>query len=272
MDRLAGSVAVSRIWVKTVSDHQALLIVMVYIVAIAGVAYGPLYSLLPAEVLGFASQLPKEMLALIGNADMSTPEGWYTAEAFSLVVPIVMIVVSVVIGARALAGEEANRTMGLLLANPVKRSTVVLEKTAAMIVVVAAIGVATFVGTVIGSALGGLGMDTGDIAATSLLATLLGLLIGGIALFLSAATGRVAWAVQGAAGVAIVGYLLNSFLPLNDSLAAFAQVSPFYYYLGGDPLVNGLVPAHALLLAGLFAALVVASVWSFERRDLRQTS
>ena len=272
MDRLAGGAAVSRVWTRTVSQHQALLIVMAYIVALMGVVYGPLYTLLPKDMLTFAKQLPKEMLALIGNADMSTPEGWYTAEGFSLVLPIVLIVTTVVIGARALAGEEANRTMGLLLANPVRRSTVVVEKTVAMILVATVLGLVATASTVAGSFIAGLGMDTGNIAATSLLATLLALFVGGIALFLGAATGRVSWAVQGAAGIAIVAYLLNSFLPLSESLAGWAQLSPFYYYLGGDPLTNGLVPGHALLLAGLFVALVVGSVVAFERRDIRRTS
>lgn len=272
MDRLVGSAAVSRIWIKTVTEHQALLIVMIYFVAIAGIAYGPLYSFLPPDILEFASQLPKELLALVGNADMSTPEGWYTIEGFGLVIPIAMIVAAVVIGARALAGEEANRTMGLLLANPVKRSTVILEKTVAMVVVLAAIGVATFVGTLIGSSIGGLGIDVGNIAAISLLATLLALFVGALALFLSAATGRVSVAVQGTAGVAMAAYLFNSFLPLNPGLADLARLSPFYYYLSEDPLTNGLIPGHALLLATLFVVLVALSVVAFERRDLRRTT
>ena len=59
---------------------------------------------------------------------MSTAEGFYEAETYGLMVPISVIVVTAVIGSRALAGEEQNRTMGLLLANPIKRSRVVLEK------------------------------------------------------------------------------------------------------------------------------------------------
>ena len=272
-DRLAGGAAVSRIWTRTVSEHQAMLVVTAYVMALVGVFYGPLYSLLPKEVLGMADKLPKELLALVGNADMSTPEGFYTIEGFGLVVPIVMILVTVVIGSRALAGEEANRTMGLLLANPVKRSTVVLEKAAAMLLIAAILGFVAFGATVLGSWIGGLGMDTGNIAAIALSATLLGLAVGG-----PRASGeaprrdRVRWAVEGAVGFALVAWLLNSYLPLNDSVARFAELSPFYYYLGNDPLVNGIHWGHAALLTALFAVSVVLSVVLFERRDLRQTS
>jgi ABC-2 type transport system permease protein len=272
LDRLAGSAAVSSIWTRTVSQHQALLIVMVYVVALAGIAYGPLYSLIPRDLLDVFNGLPRELLALVGNADMTTPEGFYTVEGFGLVIPIAMITMAVVVGARALAGEEGDRTMGLLLANPVRRSTVVLQKVAAMILLVAVTGLVTFAATVAGSFIGGLGMDIGNIAAISLLAALLALLVGGLALFLGAISGRVSTAVQGAAGIAIVAYLLNSFLPLNESLAGLARISPFYYYLGADPLTNGLEWSHAALLAGLFIVLVALAVVAFGRRDIRRTS
>ena len=65
---------------------------------------------------------------------MSTPEGWYQLETFGMMAPIAVMVVTVAIGSRALAGEEEHRTMGLLLANPVKRSMVVYQKTFAMII------------------------------------------------------------------------------------------------------------------------------------------
>jgi beta-exotoxin I transport system permease protein len=272
VDRLSGSAAVSRIWTRTVSEHRLMLIVMAYIAAIVGIAYGPLYAVIPKEVLGFADQLPKELLALVGNADLRTPEGWYTIEGFGFVIPIVMIVTAMVVGSRALAGEEGNRTMGLLLANPVKRSTIVIEKTVAMVILLAVLGVVTFAATVVGSTIGGLGMDIGNIAAISLLAALLGLSFGALALLLGAATGRVSTAVQGAAGLALVTFLLNSFLPLNQDVAGYARLTPFYYYLGGDPLMDGLQWTHAGLLAGLVVAFVVLAVVSFDRRDIRRTS
>jgi ABC-2 type transport system permease protein len=185
--------------------------------------------------------------------------------------PIAVIVVTVAIGSRALAGEEADRTMGLLLANPVSRSTVLLQKAFAMVLYGFAVGFAIFAGVAVGSLVGGLGMDMGNIAATSLLVTLLGLAFGALALALSAATGRVSIATYGTVGVALVFFLINAFLPLSDNLAGYAKWSPFYYYLSSDPLVNGMHWGHGALLAVLGLALVALSVALFRRRDLRQT-
>ena len=84
------------------------------------------------------------------------------------------------------------------------------------------------------------------------------------------ATGRGSVEVEGSVGRARAAYVINSFLPLSDSLAGWARVSPFYYYLTGNPLANGIDWAHLALLAGLFLGSVALSVALFERRDLRQ--
>ncbi len=270
MNRLAGSAGVSHIWTRTVSEHQALVLVIGLLMAAAGVMYGVLYASIPRDVLQFGARLPKELLALIGYADMSTPQGWYQSEYFSLEAPIVMLLISILVGARALAGEEGDRTMGLLLANPVRRSRVVLEKAAAMALLTAAVGLVIILGALVGSTIGGLGLDAGDVAAASLLAMMLGLSFGGLALVLGAATGRVSVAVEGSVGLALAAYVINSFLPLSDSLAGWARVSPFYYYLTGNPLANGIDWTHLTLLAGLFLGSVALSVVLFEHRDLRQ--
>ncbi len=43
---------------------------------------------------------------------------------------------------------------------------------------------------------------------------------------------------------------------------------PFYYYIGADPLTNGLNLAHAGVLIGITAALLAMAIVTFERRDL----
>ena len=159
--------------------------------------------------------------------------------------------------------------MGLLLANPIKRSKIVIEKAWAMVVCAITVGFATFAGVTAGSLLGGLGMDIGNIAATCLLVTLLGLVFGALALALGAVTGQGKVAVFGSIGAAGVFYLASSFLPLSESLAGYVKWSPFYYYLSSDPLLMGMDWGHGAILAGFTLGLVALSVVLFQRRDLR---
>lgn len=271
VERIAGSAKVSHIWVKTTSEYQILLMAAgYYMFLIGGIVLGPTYTLLDESLLKLADQLPDTLMALAGGGDISTPEGYYSVENFGLMAPIIFLMVTVTVGARALAGEESKRTMGLLLANPISRKRVVLEKTLAMVVLASVLGLLTFAGTVIGSLLGGLDMGVGNIAAISLSATLLGLVFGSLALAVSAGTGQVKKAVFGSVGPALVFYLLNAFLPLNDSLAGYAKWSVFYYYSSHEPLLNGMHWGHGAVLAGLTVALVWVSVVLFDRRDLRQ--
>ena len=272
VDRLASSVRVSRIWIKTLSEYQGLLIITGYTVfLVMGVLLGPLYSFMDEAMLTFSERAPEVLMAMVGNADLATPEGWYQTETFSMMGPVAVIVVTAAIGAKALAGEEEKRTMGLLLANPIRRSTIVLEKTLAMVYAAIVVGFLTFAGVALGSLLGGLGMSMVNLAATSALMTLLGLVFGALALALGAATGRVKTAIYGTVGAGLAFYLLNSMLPLSDGLASYAKWTPFYYFLGSDPLMNGMDWIHAGVLVAITVALVALAVVLFDRRDIRET-
>jgi len=271
-DRLAGSARVSHIWAKTASEHQGLLFVTAAMMFLMmGVMMGPMFALIDDAVAGMLEGFPEVLLALFGGGDMTTPEGWYQLETFGMMAPISVMVVTVAVGAGALAGEEDRRTMGLLLASPVSRTTVVLQKTVAMVLYGVVVGIAIFAGVAIGSLLGQLGMSIGNIGATSLLVTLVGTAFGALALALGAATGRMKVAVYGTVGFALVLYVLNAFLPFNDTLAGYAKWSPFYYYLTSDPLINGMNWGHGAVLAGLAVALIAIAALLFNRRDLRQS-
>lgn len=271
-DRLAGSTRVSRMWIKIASERQGLLFITASLMFfVMGVMMGPMFALIDDSLVAMMDQFPEALLALFGGGDMSTPEGWYQIETFGMMAPIAVIVVTVAVGAGAVAGDEERGAIGLLLANPIKRSTIVLQTVTAMTLYGAAVGSATFAGVAIGSLLGGLGMNIGAIAATSLLVTLVGMVFGAAALALGAATGRLKVAVFGSVGIALVLYVLNAFLPFSDALSGYVRWSPFYYYLGSDPLVNGMHWGHGAVLAGITVGLVTLAVVLFDRRDLRQT-
>ena len=269
--RLAGSARVSSIWVKTVSDYQTLLLITsASMFLVMGVMLGPMYASLPEETLSAFDAFPEELLALFGGGSLSTPEGWYTLETFGLMAPLSVILVTAVMGAGALAGEESRRTMAVLLSNPISRSRIVLEKAATMVLFGIAVGVATFAGVALGSVLGDLGMSIGNIAATATLQVLVGLVFGALALALSAGTGRTGVAISGAAGAALVLHLLTSLANISGALSAVEWLSPFNYYLGSDPLMNGMDRGHAIVLAVPVLVLIAVSLVLFQRRDIRQ--
>jgi len=268
-ERFAGTARVSRIWIKTASDYQGFLLIVSFSMFLMAIIVGPMYGLIDAQLKDFGAAIPDAMLAMFGGGDLSTFEGFYQIEIFGLMAPLAVMAITIAIGAGAMAGEEKRNTMGLLLANPIRRSTIILQKTITMVIYASIVGFATFLGTAAGATIGNLGMSLWYVAATCILATLLGLAFGGLALALGAATGRVPVAVFGSVGVAFVTYIVNAFLPLSQNFGGWAKMSPFYYYLGGDPLLEGLNWIHAGVLSGLAVALFALSIVLFERRDLR---
>ncbi|UCC18034.1 MAG: ABC transporter permease subunit, partial [Dehalococcoidales bacterium] len=238
ISRLAGSTRVSRIWIKTFSEHQSLLIIIGYVMFLSSIMIGLMYDFMPIETMSRLIESYPELntiFAAFGGGDFSTPEGFFQLEIFSLMAPAATLIVGIVVGSRALAGEEAKNTMGLLLANPIKRSRIVTEKSLTMVICCLVAGVVTFLGVAAGSLFGGLDMNMGNIAAACLLAVLLGLAFGMLSLGLGAATGRGKIASYGSIGLVLVSYITASFLPLSDNLAGYAKWSPYYYYTGSEP-------------------------------------
>jgi ABC-2 type transport system permease protein len=269
MEKIAGSARVSRISIKTASEFQGLLVVTAVIMFYMGLLMPLFYSFIPADFRELVESFPDALVAMIGGADMGTFEGFLQAEIFSITGPVAILVVTIVMGARALAGEEERHTMGLLLGNPITRSRLIVEKAIAIVAYSMAIGVATFVGTWLGSLIASQDASTVNLAATSGLLTLMGLAFGGLALAIGAATGRSRVASGTATGVALLAYFMFSFFPLSETFEPWANLSPFTLYLGSDPLVNGMAWGDGLILLGLFIVLTAASVPLFQRRDLR---
>lgn len=270
MDRIAGSARVSGITVKTASESQGVLTVTAGIVFYMGLFIPILFNFIPEDFVEIFSTFPDALIVMIGGVDMSTPAGFVTGEIFSLTAPIAVIVLLAGMGGRALAGEEEDHTMGLLLANPVSRGEVVVKKVGAMLTLALVFAVATAIGTWVGTLIGGQdGISIEGIVAISLLLALFGLVFGGIALVAGAATGRKRSATWAVTGVAIAAWFMYTFLTLSDSTDWLANLSPFEWYLGSDPLVNGMDWVGAGLLLGLFAVLAAISIPLFERRDLR---
>ena len=97
---------------------------------------------------------------------------------------------------------------------------------------------------------------------------LLGVAFGALALFVGAWTGKPSATVGVGGAVGIVGYVANTFGPIVDGLEWSQYLSPMYYFIGGDPMANGLNIAHAIVLVGASTVLVGAAAYLFDRRDL----
>ncbi len=230
---------------------------------------GGLWPSMQDTLAEMAAALPPAFDAMMAGADMATASGWVNAEMFSMIAPGSFIAVAVISATRATAGEEDSKTLGTLLGAPVSRATFLWAKAGAMAVHVLALGVATVAGLLLADAVGGLGLSLGGMLSVTLHTALLGLLFGAVALAVGSGTGSRRLAYAAATGLATASFLAAGFLPLVDSLAGGAELSPWYYFNASDPLTNGVELAHVALLAGLAALVLLLSFAGFRRRDLK---
>lgn len=214
--------------------------------------------------------LPPAAQVFVGEiADITSPEGYLTSQLFALMVPLLFIVYGIGQGAGAIAGEEAAGTMDLLLANPVPRSQVVLEKFGAMLAGGMVLGLANLVGIAAGALIVDMEISLTRLSEATLLALLVGYLFAGFALLLGCWTGQRGVSIGVSAGVGVVTYLLNGFAMIISWLEPYRYLSPFHYYTDNDPLNNGLDPVDTLILLVLTAICLAAAVYTFQRRDVQ---
>ncbi len=213
--------------------------------------------------------VPPSVANLLGGADYGTITGWFRSEIAVIYAPLVIAGLAVTGASAITAGEEEDRILALVLAHPITRARLIAAKALAVAVIVVIVAVAVWVGLIVGVALGGGGISLGHISALAVQLAFFGFAIGAVALALGAGTGYRALANGGAAAVAILGWLVNSFAPLVSSIAWLKYLTFFYYYTGHDPLTRG-VDFTGLVVLGLVALVLTATaIVAFGRRDLR---
>jgi ABC-2 type transport system permease protein len=214
------------------------------------------------------ANLPEAFRAFLGEQSYSDPAGYVNSQLLFSLVPLVVLVIAIGRGADTIAGEEFRGTLGFLLSLPVSRRRVVAEKLLALTVGIALVTLLLFLSLWISGALFDLGLEAGGYVAASVSALLLGLAFGALAVALAAATGNRGLAVGIAASVAFATYLLNSLAALVEALEPVRPLSPFYWSVGNDPLVNGLRPATVAVLLGIAVAFSAIALLAFDRRDV----
>ena len=261
-------IALANTFTKSVVDRTPMALIVGALLGFMGVVLGPLFEPIQGTIGEMMALMPKELLALIGNVDMATPQGWFGGEMYSTLAPAAIIYVGIASASKALAGEMEAGSIGLLAANPVSRTRLATSKALAMLVHVALAALLTGAGVWLGITIAELPVESGNVLAMSTHLALLGTATGALAMLISVVTGRRMLGLLLAALVAFVAYVLASFLPLSDTLEGLAPLSPWYHYNGSDPLANGLELFSSAVLAALTAILLWASIVAFERRDL----
>ncbi|WP_033823943.1 ABC transporter permease subunit [Kitasatospora sp. MBT63] len=220
---------------------------------------------------GAIDSFPEALREAFHLQDYGTAAGYFGSTVYGLLVPILLAVFAVSAGARAIAGDEEAGTLELVLAHPVGRVRLAVSRWLAVLSAILLAGaVLLVVELAIRVPAGFTALSTANLAAMTFQLVLFGCCFASIAFGIGAWTGRRTYATVGGAYLTVVSYLGDSFLPQIKGLHWSQYLSPFHWYLGGEPLVNGIRWSHCALLAGVGLIFAAIGIRGFNRRDIAQ--
>ena len=213
--------------------------------------------------------LSSSMQALLGGSDLTSPVGYLNTQLFAFVLPVALLVFGLGRGAASVAGEEEDRTLDLLLAQPVSRRSAYVQKSLALS---AGLALLTFVGWLPLVALNGpvkFDLPVGNLAAVSLQTGLMCLSLSLGAQAIAAWTGRRSYGLAVVAGYVFVSYVVYGLSGTVDWLAHLRPLTIWRWAQLNDPLSTGFGWQELAVLGFVSLGAVAVGILLFQGRDLR---
>lgn len=257
------------IWTKTLWDQRrSLLGWTIGFVAVAAI-YGAFYPFASTpEYAELIDNLPAGLSDAFGWDEISTAHGYLGSTVYGLLGPVLVIIMAIAFGARAIAGSEEAGHLEMLIAQPVTRARVMLQRATALVITTLIGGLAVFLAILAIRSPVEIDLPIGNIGVTSLNLALLGTVFGTLALLVGGFVGR-RGLVVGISAVAAVGtYLANGLAPQVEGLAWLQNVSPFHWFSSTATLRDGIDLPGTLLLAAVSLVFVAIATAAFSRRDV----
>ncbi|NLO88617.1 MAG: ABC transporter permease subunit [Firmicutes bacterium] len=214
---------------------------------------------------------PEAMIRMFGmeKLSMADPVGYYGVEAYFMVV-LFGSIYAAILGAGILAKEEDDKTIEFLLAKPVSRGRVIMEKMLAWVLNVLALNLCIGLVSWLSFEL----FVTGDYSRAALFRLLLApllvhLFFAALGFFTALFFTRRKASLSASIGLVLGLYFANSIGQVSDTVKALSWLTPFRYMDPGDIFAEGSInPLYALLLLAASAALVATTWMLYRRRDI----
>ncbi|MEP6753785.1 MAG: ABC transporter permease subunit [Candidatus Dormiibacterota bacterium] len=217
--------------------------------------------------------LPPGVQAALGLAPgslLTSPAGYLNSQYFANILPLMLLVFGIGLAAWAIGGDESAGTLELLLANPVSRLRVAVERAGALLLLVGFLAVLASATLLVLAPSSGLtdGISAGHIVEASAASALLALTFAALTFALGAATGSRSMAIAVSSALAMAGFVIEGIAAQVPALRPVRELSPWHWMLGSNPLQNGLQWHWWLLPVAATVLFVSLGVARFRVRDL----
>lgn len=219
------------------------------------------------DLIVFLDRLPPAFKAMIGDVrELARLEGFLRVKLFEPL-PLLLAIFTISQSAQAVAGEVEFKSMDLLLSRPVRRRSVVLAKTAALMTATLPMAFATFLSTWLCARAIDAPTSPALLAAATANGLPLAWILGGVALLGSCAALRTRSASLFAGALAVGAYVFETLRLLSPALEPWEWASLFAHQKAGVTVSGEVHAGPILVLLGGSVLLIAVAVFVFERRD-----
>lgn len=224
------------------------------------------------ESLGQALQnVPESMQGLLGNAsDYQNINGYIDIQIIAQMIFLTLIL-GIILGTSLLAGDEKSGTLHTLLAQPVSRVKVYIQKYIALVIILA---VTCMIGIFLGVVGGAFVVD--ELSNVDLSRTFQGIFMIWLLTLAFATLAYVIGAITGNRGIAGIvaglyafgAYMITTLASTADALGTLNTFSPFHYFNQPSIMKTGLDMGNIAVLCIAIIIMFVIGLIVFRRRNI----
>ncbi len=212
--------------------------------------------------------LPPAAQQLLGGSDATSPVGYLNTQLYAFLLPAVLLVFAFGRSAATIAGEEEQRTLDLLLAQPLARWLAYIEKAVAVAIGLFVLSVASLIPLRVLNSSAGLDIAVGNLIGQTTQMFLFCLALGMWTMAISSATGKRGLGLAVVIGYTVASYLIYGLAGTVSWLENIVPATPWRWYAENQPLQNGLGVEECLVLLAATVVGALIGMWFFNRRDL----
>jgi ABC-2 type transport system permease protein len=213
-----------------------------------------------------------EVFNIDATALLNSLEGFIAAEHFSLIWPIILIILALTYASSSIAGEIDKGTIELLLAQPISRLKIFLAKYFSGLVIITVFILLSNFSVVPFALLHNVDFQLQNYLTVSIIGFLFVFAIYGICIMLSSISSSRGKPMAITGGILIIMYALNVFSALQESVEYLKYASFFYYYDFAAAAIHNqldILNVAVFLTVGIITS--VAAVIIFVKRDIATT-
>lgn len=217
------------------------------------------------------SNLPEQFMEAFGISGniFNNLEAFLASEYFTLVWPIILIVLAVSLASNAIAGEVEKGTIKFLLSQPISRTKLFIAKYISGVSVIILVCLLTNAAIPLLSLLHGIEFNLESYIFISLLSAIFGIAVFSVSLMLSSFLSTKGKVVSIIIVILVSMYIFNLIANLQESVEGLKYISFFYYYNSNAALLDTTIKDSSLyLFLGLSVLCSIIGAAAFNKRDI----